>query len=204
MPAAESVHEGRAAPAAPPVVRPTSAGFAVRQQRRTYWLLFHTLLPRFGGAEQQRQTCHAEEKHSHQRLTPSTALSVCRAAAARRFAIARVEQFAAVKDVAEFVGSPLSDFELCCLATEGSKDMGSHTKKERGKVTSRFGKWKVSVGEFTCCFERRPQGGLVKRCSGAHGYALDCQQFDWNYATIPANILVSRSSLICVRLRSFE
>ncbi|CAN0318443.1 unnamed protein product, partial [Hapterophycus canaliculatus] len=56
-------------------------------------------------------------------------------------------KFAAVKDVAEFVGSPLSDFELCCLATERSKDMGSHTakQKERGKVTSRFGKWKVRV-----------------------------------------------------------
>ena len=54
-------------------------------------------------------------------------------------------QFAAIKDVAEFVGSPVSDFELCCIATEGSKDMGSHTasKKDRGQVTSRFGKWKV-------------------------------------------------------------
>lgn len=58
-----------------------------------------------------------------------------------------VGQFAAVKDVAEFVGSPLSDFELCCISTEGSKDMGSHTAKvkDRGKVTSRFGKWKVSA-----------------------------------------------------------
>ena len=54
-------------------------------------------------------------------------------------------QFAAIKDVAEFVGSPLSDKELCCIATEGSKDMGSHTasRKDRGQVTSRFGKWKV-------------------------------------------------------------
>ncbi|CAM9910896.1 unnamed protein product, partial [Ectocarpus sp. 8 AP-2014] len=54
-------------------------------------------------------------------------------------------KFAAIKDVAEFVGSPLSDFDLCCIATEGSKDMGSHTKsqKDRGKITSRFGKWKA-------------------------------------------------------------
>lgn len=56
-----------------------------------------------------------------------------------------LEQFAAVKDVAEFVGSPLSDKDLCCIATEVSKDMGSHTtvRQERGHVTSRFGKWKV-------------------------------------------------------------
>ncbi|CBN77427.1 conserved unknown protein [Ectocarpus siliculosus] len=56
-------------------------------------------------------------------------------------------KFAAIKDVAEFVGSPLSDFDLCCIATEGSKDMGSHTKsqKDRGKITSRFGKWKNKV-----------------------------------------------------------
>lgn len=56
------------------------------------------------------------------------------------------DQFAAIKDVAEFVGSPLSDYDLCCIATEGAKDMGSHTKArdEVGQVTSRFGKWKVS------------------------------------------------------------
>lgn len=54
-------------------------------------------------------------------------------------------QFAAIKDVAEFVGSPLSDKELCCIATEGSQDMGSHTvsRRDRGQITSRFGKWKV-------------------------------------------------------------
>lgn len=47
--------------------------------------------------------------------------------------------------MAEFVGSPLSDKELCCIATEPSRDMGSHTKlkSERGTVTNRFGKWKV-------------------------------------------------------------
>ncbi|CAM9821095.1 unnamed protein product [Laminaria digitata] len=56
-------------------------------------------------------------------------------------------KFAAIKDVAEFVGSPLSDKELCCIATEGSKDMGSHTasRKDRGQITSRFGKWKTKV-----------------------------------------------------------
>lgn len=54
-------------------------------------------------------------------------------------------QFAAIKDVAEFVGSTLSDAELCCIANENSRDMGSHTtsRKDRGKVTTRFGKWKV-------------------------------------------------------------
>ncbi|CAM9637138.1 unnamed protein product [Choristocarpus tenellus] len=54
--------------------------------------------------------------------------------------------FAAVKDVAEFVGSPLSDKDLCCIALEKTRDMGSHskTKEERAVgVTSRFGKWKV-------------------------------------------------------------
>lgn len=62
------------------------------------------------------------------------------------------KKFAAIKDVAEFVGSPLSDSELCCIATEGSKDMGSHTtsRKERGKITSRFGKWKVRYGSVRC------------------------------------------------------
>ncbi len=47
--------------------------------------------------------------------------------------------------MAEFVGATLSDEELCCIANENSKDMGSHTtsKKDRGKVTTRFGKWKV-------------------------------------------------------------
>lgn len=66
-------------------------------------------------------------------------------------------KFAAIKDVAEFVGSPLSDSELCCLATEGSKDMGSHTtsRKERGKITTRFGKWKV-----------RYVGMRLDRCAG--------------------------------------
>lgn len=62
-------------------------------------------------------------------------------------------QFAAIKDVAEFVGSPLSDKELCCIATEGSKDMGSHTasRHERGKITSRFGKWKVRTLLQSAC-----------------------------------------------------
>lgn len=52
--------------------------------------------------------------------------------------------------MAEFVGSPLSDKELCCIATEPSRDMGSHTKvrSERGTVTNRFGKWKVNYVTF--------------------------------------------------------
>lgn len=84
---------------------------------------------------------------------------------------ARRQKFAAIKDVAEFVGSPLLDWDLCCIATEGSKDMGSHTalRKDRGKVTSRFGKWKVRRGALRCeqtatyCLRRLPAG---RACGG--------------------------------------
>eukprot|EP00903_Cladosiphon_okamuranus_P010033 g9515.t1 len=76
-------------------------------------------------------------------------------------------KFAAIKDVAEFVGSPLSDSELCCIATEGSKDMGSHTtsRKDRGKVTSRFGKWKGKV-------DGKPQLSQLLHYEGERGLRL--------------------------------
>ncbi|CAM9164463.1 unnamed protein product [Discosporangium mesarthrocarpum] len=57
-------------------------------------------------------------------------------------------KFAAVKDVADFVGSPLSDNELCCIATEEATDMGTHTKSIQDRtrvVNKRFGKWKAKV-----------------------------------------------------------
>lgn len=61
-------------------------------------------------------------------------------------------RFAAIVNLAKFVGSTISNDEMCCLAMEDSEFMGSHDrstlKKEGGdkaseaQVSSRYGKWK--------------------------------------------------------------
>lgn len=66
-------------------------------------------------------------------------------------------RFAAISTLAEWVGSSLSDRQVCCLAVKGASFMGSHDRTPRrggagggggagGKtdttVTSRYGKWK--------------------------------------------------------------
>ncbi|CAM9119225.1 unnamed protein product [Phaeothamnion confervicola] len=78
-------------------------------------------------------------------------------------------KFAAVKDVAEFVGSQLSDHDLCCIATETARDMGTHTKLDRKEkrtaVTNRFGKWRDKI-------EGKPDLGAALHATGARGLAL--------------------------------
>eukprot|EP01032_Pedospumella_encystans_P019215 gene19215-21852_t len=55
-------------------------------------------------------------------------------------------RFAAISHLAEFVGSSLSELQLCCLALQESGFMGSHdrtpiNKQAAGSVSKRYGKW---------------------------------------------------------------
>ena len=60
-------------------------------------------------------------------------------------------RFAAIRDLARFVGSSLSEREICCLAKKGTEFMGSHDRTPKQKqnsenqVTSRYGKWRTLV-----------------------------------------------------------
>eukprot|EP01036_Dinobryon_divergens_P026983 gene26983-35688_t len=64
-------------------------------------------------------------------------------------------RFAAIKDLAIFVGSSLTDDELCCLSMKGSEFMGSHDRTLKQKensesqVTSRYGKWRSHLAGNT-------------------------------------------------------
>jgi hypothetical protein len=56
-------------------------------------------------------------------------------------------RFAALANLADWLGSDMSDKALCCLAMEGSEFMGSHDRTDRkaknvNKLSSRYGKWK--------------------------------------------------------------
>ena len=61
-------------------------------------------------------------------------------------------KFSAISHLAEWVGSNLSDQDLCCLAMQDAEFMGSHdrsSKKEVGNadtaLSRRYGKWKAKV-----------------------------------------------------------
>lgn len=45
-------------------------------------------------------------------------------------------RFVAIKDLAKFVGSSLTDDELCCLSMKGSEFMGSHDRSLKQKENS--------------------------------------------------------------------
>ncbi|GMI37782.1 hypothetical protein TeGR_g238, partial [Tetraparma gracilis] len=52
------------------------------------------------------------------------------------------ERYAQMARVADFVGSPKTREQICCLSREGVKDMGSHTHGNKpSDVTKRYGKW---------------------------------------------------------------
>jgi len=50
------------------------------------------------------------------------------------------ERYQQMSRVADFVGSVKSEQQICCLAKEGVKDMGSHGGGIKD-VTKRYGKW---------------------------------------------------------------
>lgn len=57
-------------------------------------------------------------------------------------------RFAALANLAEWLGSDISEKALCCLAMEGTEFMGSHDRtdkkaKDANKLSSRYGKWKI-------------------------------------------------------------
>lgn len=58
---------------------------------------------------------------------------------------------AAIASVANFVGSPVDDVGICCLAAQEKRDLGSHTNKKidpvQESVESRYGKWKSLASE---------------------------------------------------------
>ena len=56
---------------------------------------------------------------------------------------------AVIAKIARFVGSKLSPLDICCLANQEQKSLGSHTKGETSAVGSRFGKWKNLVTNET-------------------------------------------------------
>lgn len=57
-------------------------------------------------------------------------------------------RFAAIYHLAKFVGSTISDSDICCLALAGDEFMGSHDrtspikKHSQELLSSRYGKWK--------------------------------------------------------------
>lgn len=56
-------------------------------------------------------------------------------------------RFAALANLADWLGSDITDKALCCLAMKGTEFMGSHDRtdmkaKDANKLTSRYGKWK--------------------------------------------------------------
>lgn len=65
----------------------------------------------------------------------------------------RQVRFAAIYHLAKFVGSTITNDEMCCLAMEDSEFMGSHDrstlkrvggdKQSEAQVSSRYGKWKM-------------------------------------------------------------
>lgn len=65
-------------------------------------------------------------------------------------------KFNSIYHLAKFVGSSLSDEQLCCLAKKSAHFMGSHDRtpieklhnnpEQQKQVTSRYGKWKRKVG----------------------------------------------------------
>jgi hypothetical protein len=64
-------------------------------------------------------------------------------------------KFAAIKSLADWVGSDASNDYICCLAVKGSSFMGSHDRTEREKIKTaaqnsaqlkqRYGKWRSQV-----------------------------------------------------------
>jgi len=72
-------------------------------------------------------------------------------------------RYATIRQLAEFVGSSLAERDLCCIAMEQNKDLGSHSyaKKEK-KVTQRYGKWHKKV-------EGNPTLSNTLHVEGKHG-----------------------------------
>jgi len=62
-------------------------------------------------------------------------------------------KYAAISDLADWVGSNLSEEDLCCLAKKGSEFLGSHDRTDRKEANKdsedallrRYGKWKSKV-----------------------------------------------------------
>lgn len=59
-------------------------------------------------------------------------------------------RFAAIYYLSKWVGSSLSDDEICCLASKSSEFLGSHDRTQRQQghenlVSKRYGKWKTRV-----------------------------------------------------------
>jgi len=67
-----------------------------------------------------------------------------------------------IREIANFVGSQISDAEICCLANKEQQSLGSHTKENRNTpVESRFGKWKERANaETIVLLDRVGKSGL--------------------------------------------
>lgn len=87
----------------------------------------------------------------------------------------RQVRFAAIYHLAQFVGSTISNDELCCLAMEDSEFMGSHDrstlkrvggdKDSEAQVSARYGKWKTLT-------DRDPSLAAALYKHGHHGLKL--------------------------------
>jgi hypothetical protein len=53
----------------------------------------------------------------------------------------------AMSQLAEWVGSTVSEDGLCCLATLDLEFMGSHDANKEGNVSKRYGKWRAAVAQ---------------------------------------------------------
>ena len=76
-------------------------------------------------------------------------------------------RFAAMAHLAKWIGSDISDKDLCCLAIQGSTFMGSHDRTEKNQkgannVSKRYGKWRR-------LFQIDPNLGLQLSRLGAAG-----------------------------------
>ncbi len=74
-------------------------------------------------------------------------------------------RFLQIKRVAEFVGSQMTNEQLCCVALERTEDMGTHSKDSHNKdVKARYGKWREPL-------ERDPQLSEKLHREGSIGLA---------------------------------
>lgn len=105
----------------------------------------------------------------------------------------RAIRFAAIHHLAKFVGSTISNDQICCMAVESMEFMGSHDRSEvdrnnqQKQVSSRYGKWKKKT-------EKNPS--LLKSLYSAGNTGLALFGYD-PMRVLPEDAMVTEDGYHC-------
>jgi hypothetical protein len=108
---------------------------------------------------------------------------------------ARATKLRAMSQLADWVGSTISEDDLCCLATLDSEFMGSHDSNKGGTVSKRYGKWRAAIANDRDLGNRLHEEG--KAGLELFGYLDDSERNKLLDSEESANVAVLPSGYVC-------